>query len=244
MSRAMSNNAPSKRTKISFDRFNFHNIGRAVVELANAKQAQEAIQSLNKQLFKDAPLEVSHVSPGIMSHFPEDGTAEKNKAGHVPRFFFDDGNNAVEAVKPLLEGRRFMVQAQTPGWRPKGNETANKTSQRILSQHFGPFGIESISRISAFLGDKKPQPRLLCQIDFTTKEGADKAFEAINDTYIEDRRILLLPPKLAPWRAHQIGKLNPDLLKQLQEKDLAPLKTFEDKFTTPRTSRASPDRTA
>lgn len=149
-------------------------------------------------------------------------------------YVHDEGNNAAEALKPLLEGRRFMLQVQTPGWPRRENESSNKAAERIVIEHMGPFGIESIGDFRPFLGDKKPQPRMLCMIDFATQEGAEKAVEAINDTIIEGRKTILRPSNMAPWRAHQVGKVSPDLLKQLQEKDLAPLETYEDKFTAPR----------
>ena len=95
----------------------------------------------------------------------------------------------------------------------------------------GDYGLEAISAFQPFHGDKQPDPRFLCFIDFKTKTGADQAVQALHDSEIEGRRVWLQNVVLAPWRAHQIGKVDPSVLAMLQEQGIAPMKTFENKKT-------------
>lgn len=84
--------------------------------------------------------------------------------------------------------------------------------------------------MAPFYGDLKKKPQFLCFIDFETKGGADQAAEAFDNKEIEGRKVRLQPCKLAPRRAHQIGKVDKALLIQLQEKGLASTEPYEDKF--------------
>jgi RNA recognition motif-containing protein len=222
MSRALANNDPSKKMQLRFDRFTFQNDRRCFVELASEQQAQDAIQRLQKKKLQGQTLVVKP----LVENFIWGRNSEEGRLSS--RHFFDEGKNAAEAIKPLLEDRRYMLLVQTPGWQDskKTNEAANE----VLEKHFEPFGVETRSMLRPMFGDKKPEPRLLCFIDFTTKEGAEKAVEAIHEKTIEGRRTKLLSCKLSAWRAHQIGKVDAGLLKQLQEKEIAPKETREDRF--------------
>lgn len=144
----------------------------------------------------------------------------------------DEGNAAQEAARPLFEGRRKMLSVQTPGW--CGEDTPAflciSNALVIMERYFGKYGVEAISdpTLSHYPHKAKgSHPHLLCLMDFKTKEGADNAFEELNDTKIEARRILLDVPVPSPWIAHQIGKVSPTVLAQLQEKGLAPRETYE-----------------
>ena len=213
--------------QLSFDRFTFRNDGRCFVELADDQQAQEAIQRLSKaKLFKQ-PVRVQAAWPSF--RWVQD--VHVTEEGGVSRYFYQSNegkNEAAEAVKPIIEGRRCLLQVQPPGW--ASDKTANETARQVIKEHMGKFGIATISSMSAFYGETKKDPRLMCWIDFVTKEGADAAIKEINNTEIQGRLTKLLVSKMAAWRAYQLGKVDPEALKQLQEADLAPKEINENKF--------------
>jgi hypothetical protein len=90
----------------------------------------------------------------------------------------------------------------------------------------GDYGIEAVGGFQPFHGDKQPLPRFLCLIDFKTTSGADQAVQALHESEIEGRTVWLKNCVLAPWRAYQIGKVDPSVLAVLQEKKIAPMETF------------------
>jgi hypothetical protein len=128
-----------------------------------------------------------------------------------------------------------MLQVQTPGWSNK-----NKANREAINKHLGSFGIEAIGGTSSFYGDKKPEPRILCFLDFATKEGAEAAIKAIHGTEIEGVRVSLRLSRLAPWRAHQVGKFDMAALQKLQKAGLAPTETHPDKFIKKRDGATKP----
>ncbi|CAO2658501.1 Nn.00g062240.m01.CDS01 [Neocucurbitaria sp. VM-36] len=151
------------------------------------------------------------------------------------RYFYEEGSGPSDALRPLFEGRRMMLSVQTPGWGAQdvNLSTRNKTAMAIIDQYLSKYDIESVGGLHPFYGDKKGNPRLLCFIDFKTKAGADQAVAEVHDTEIEGRRTWIQPSAPAPWRAHQIGKVDKALLAELQEKGLASRETYNDKFITP-----------
>jgi RNA recognition motif-containing protein len=231
MSRAFSNNAPSKKIQIQHDRFSFTNRGSCFIELASEQQAQEAVQKLNGKKFMDSKLAVTPIKEdfiwGGSPNSPENVTNE--------RYFLDEGNQAAEAIRPILEGRRYILKVATPGWASKDqSENQNQVARRLIAEHFGPFGLEAVGQLSVFYGDHKSHPRMLCMIDFKTQEGAERAVAALDNTEIEGRLTQLVVSRPAPWRADQMGKVDKSLLKALEEKGLLDEPVREDKFRTKR----------
>jgi RNA recognition motif-containing protein len=216
--------------QLRLDRFTFKNDTKCFIQLANDHQAQEAIQRLNNAKLHGKPISVKPLGAGFQWSRPD----RAGKDRETSRSFFqfnEEGNEVAEALKPLLEGRRCILRVQPPGWGSKqGTMSKNKAARQVVNKYMGQFGIEVVGGMSAFFGDKRDEPRLLCIIDFATKEGAEAAIKAINNTVIEDRRTLLEVSKMAPWRAHQVGLVDQKLLKQLQEADLASQKTYPDKY--------------
>jgi hypothetical protein len=153
---------------------------------------------------------------------------ERNPYGS--RYFQEEANTAREAIRPLVEGRRYMLSVQTPGWTKDRVAVQIDNAYRIIQQTFDKYGVETIGAISPFYGDKKAKPRLLCFLDFTTKEGAENAVRDHHDTEIEGRLTWLQRSGPVAWRAHQIGKVDQELLADLQEKGVLPEKVHEDKF--------------
>ncbi|KAF1849648.1 uncharacterized protein K460DRAFT_298271 [Cucurbitaria berberidis CBS 394.84] len=221
-----------KRIQLRLDRFTFQNDTMCFVELGSENQVSEAVQTLNGSVFLNKKV--------VVRPAKEDFTFghQRNLTNMVggSRYFYQEGTSAYEAGRPLIEGRRMMLCVQTPGWGAKDMvvSTRNKNAMSIIDQYFGKYGIETLGALHNFYGDKKENPRLLCFLDFKTKEGADQAVAELHDTEIEGRRTWLKISEPAPWRAHQIGKVDEALLTELQEKGLAPRETYNDKFLTPK----------
>lgn len=197
------------------------------VELGDEKQARKATEILShkrlldEKIFVKTPL--NHGFYWTQGSKPDAGTSGS-------RYLPQDEESPALAVKPLLEGRRVMLSVQTPGWGDGATSTRIKSSREVMQNHLGRYGIEAISGISPFHGDKTPNPRLLCFLDFETKEGADAAIEAFHDKEIEGRKVWLQISKTAPWRANQMGKVQKEVLVALQEKGIVGQEVYEDKF--------------
>jgi RNA recognition motif-containing protein len=216
----------STNLQLRLDRFSFQNDKRCFIEFASEEQAQKAIDTLHGAEFMDNKLVVLPLKEDFVW-----GDVRDQDSGRNSRYFYDQDANASEALKPLLEGRRMLFSVQPPGWLDASSSVGhNKFAKQVIEENFGKYGVEAIGGLQPFHGDMKPQPRMLCFIDFTTKRGADQAVEAVHDTDIHGRRVWLQQSILAPWRAHQIGKVDQELLAQLQEQGLAPKTLYEDNF--------------
>lgn len=172
----------------------------------------------------------------IVRMMKEDFTWNPTEDLANPRYFYDEGTGARDAVKPWLEERRMVLSVQTPGWGPQDGVvgTRNKEALKIIAKYFGKYDLECKGGLSPFYGDKQNNPRLLCFLDFKTKQGAQDAAREYDDKEIEGRKIWLRPSKPAPYRAHQIGKIDQIVLAELQSRGIAPQETYEDKFNTPK----------
>lgn len=193
------------------------------IELSSEEEARKAVKALHNTEFKNGHWKAVPVKG--------DFVWAKSKSGEMAsRNFIDEDSNASEALRPLIEGRRKLFRVQPPGWGQANSSSGhNELARRFIRDHLSKFGIETISSMEPFFGDKLSHPRILCSIDFTTRDGADQATKYL-EPEIEGRKVELLPAKLAPWRAHHVGKVNAALLAELQEKGLAPKETWEDKF--------------
>ena len=216
------------------DRYSFQNDTRCFAELGSEAEAAKIIAELNDAEIQRKKLIVRP----LKDDFVWGPVQDKRDHKYGTRYFFDEGPAAaLEAVRPLLEGRRLMVRVQTPGWTSNASIARQKQNAlRILEEQFAKHGtIERLSDFAPFYGDKKKEPRILCFIDFATKEGADKAIENIHDTQIEGRLTWLMRSETNQYRSHQIGKVAPEALKQLQERGVAPKDEdlHEDKFVNP-----------
>ncbi|OAL47100.1 hypothetical protein IQ07DRAFT_589976 [Pyrenochaeta sp. DS3sAY3a] len=225
-----------KRMQIRLDKFTFHNDTMCFVELGSEQQAADAVESLNNSQFQASTIIAKILKPDFVW-----GPLTARQTGAASRYFFDEGNGAEEAVRPLLEGRRKMLSVQTPGWGdPKGTVSeANATAIEIIHNTFDKYGLECVGSLRPFYGDKKSKPRMLCHLDFKTIEGAEKAVRDLDDTEIAHRRTWVKNSEPSAWRAHQIGKVNPALLTQLQEAKIAPEETYDDLFNAPKEDRPS-----
>ncbi|KAI4919477.1 hypothetical protein J4E90_001612 [Alternaria incomplexa] len=220
--------------RMRLDRYSFQNDTRCFAELGSEAEAAKVIAELNDTEIQRKKLIVRP----LKEDFVWGPVQEKQDHKYATRYFFDEGPAAaLEAVRPLLEGRRLMVRVQTPGWTSNASIARQKQNAlRILEEQFAKHGtIERFSDFAPFYGDKKKEPRILCFIDFATKEGADKAIENIHDTQIEGRLTWLMRSETNQYRSHQIGKVAPEALKQLQERGVAPKdeELHEDKFVNP-----------
>jgi RNA recognition motif-containing protein len=212
--------------QVRLDRFTLQNDARCFVELASEEQAQKAIKVLNETEFMHGKI----LAMPLKEDFVWGAVHEKDST-RSSRYFYENQMSPAEALKPLIEGRRRLLSVQTPGWLSEYSSVGhNEHALKVIEEHFGKYGIEAISSLQPFYGDKKLKPRMLCSLDFTSKSGADQATEALHDTSIQDRKIWLQPTKMSPWRAHQVGKIDQALLAELQEKGLASEETYEDNF--------------
>ncbi|KAI2474789.1 hypothetical protein Ptr902_04717 [Pyrenophora tritici-repentis] len=223
-----------KKLQMVIDRFNFCNNSFVFAELGSEEEAKRLVEqwgnltSLHKYMGG-----VQHIKPDfVWSRLPSE-TREICPTSK-PRFFIPQGSTTRDALRPLEEGRRMMLSVKTPGWFPKlrvgeAREKNFEVIGRLLSKH----GIEAISGHAPFYGDMQQMPRLLCMMDFETKEGAEKASLEIHDTVVEGRLTWLRPAEPAPWRVHQYAKYDPEYVAELQEKGLVTKETYEDKFVNP-----------
>jgi len=213
------------------DRFSFHNDTYCFLELGSQKEVDDAIKLLDKMILHGKSIVAQPLKPGFQW-----GLIEKNRAPYASRHFLAEGNAAEDALLPMVEGRRMLLSVQTPGWAADKATLgeAKAYSIEVIQQNFDKYGIERLSELSNFLGDKKANPRMLCMIDFTTKEGAERAAAEHHDTVIQDRLVWLKLCEPAPWRVHQFSKFAPKLVADLQEKGTFTKDAYEDKFVNPR----------
>ncbi|RAR12621.1 cytochrome P450 [Stemphylium lycopersici] len=219
-----------KRLQMRVDRFSFQNDSYCFLELGSQKEVDDATKLLDKIVLHGKPI----IAQPLKSDF-QWGLIAKSQSPYGSRYFLDEGNAADDALLPLVEGRRMFLSVQTPGWAPKSTVSGAKDySIEVIQQNFDKYGIERLSDLSLFHGDKKANPRMLCMVDFTTKDGAERAAAEHHDTVIQDRLVWLRPCEPAPWRVHQFSKFAPKLVADLQEKGTFTKEAYEDKFVNPR----------
>ncbi|KAG9190557.1 hypothetical protein G6011_08645 [Alternaria panax] len=221
-----------KRLQMRVDRFNFHNDTMCYVELGSEAEATKVIEELNGLEEQSTKLIVKP----LKADFIWGNAGKRNVEPYGSRYFYDEGTAASDALRPLLERRRLILSVQTPGWSAGERiSVAKRNATAIIERYFGKYGIESIGDMSTFYGDKKANPRMLCLIDFKTKEGAENAVNDHHDTQIEGRLTWLKHSEPAAWRSHQIQKVSPEGFKALQEIGVVPegQNVYEDKFVNP-----------
>ena len=212
------------------DRFTFQNDTQCFIELGSAAEAKEAIEQLNKVEIHGKKI----VAKPLKDNFRWGSVEDTSKSPFGSRYFFDEGNAAEEALLPLKEGRRTMLSVQTPGWSPKTPiRVARDNALNIIGQNFSQYGVERVGDISPFFGDKKTKPRMLCLIDFKTKEGAEQAIKEKHDTEINGLLVWLKQSEPSAWRQQQYWKTAPPQVEALQEEGIFSKEMYEDKFVNP-----------
>ncbi|KAF1833356.1 hypothetical protein BDW02DRAFT_570137 [Decorospora gaudefroyi] len=219
-----------KETLLRLDRFTFHSDTRCVMQLGSKEEATEAVRQLNETELHGHTINVMPVKEDF---YWEDTTFMSQDTIEANRYFYDKGNGAYEGLRPLLEGRRVMLAVQTPGWTSDIVSVQTNNARRIIKEYIGKYGIEALGFMRPFFGDRKQQPRMLCFIDFTTKEGTEKAIEDLHETEIEGRPVWLTLSEPAPWRLYQFAKVAPQLIADLQEKGVFSKEMHEDRFANP-----------
>jgi RNA recognition motif-containing protein len=211
------------------DRFTFHNDTMCFVELGSKEEAAKAVERLNGTELQGKKIVVQP----LKAEFQWGPQGERNSSPWGNHLFYDEGDGASKALRPLAEGRRFMLRVATPGWTADNVSNQKKDAIRIIQQTFDKYGVEKVSQIHPFYGDKKKNPRLLCFMDFKTKEGADEAVRNHHDTDIEGRKTWLTPCSPTSYRAHHMAKVAPQLAIDLQEQGILTKETREDLFVNP-----------
>jgi RNA recognition motif-containing protein len=210
------------------DRFTFHNDTKCYVELGSEEEAAKAVAQLHNVELQGKNIVVTP----LKADFQWGAVADKSGSPYGSPFY-DENNGAQGALRPLIERRRIMLQVQTPGWTTDLVNKQTKNALRIIEQTFDMYGVEKVGPIHPFYGDKKQKPRLLCFMDFKTKEGADEAIRNHHNTMIEGRLTWLTLSTPVSYRTHHIQKVAPKLVADLQEQGLLPKETREDKFINP-----------
>lgn len=193
------------------DRFTFETDSSVFVELASEEEAKKAIEALDGQKILERSLKVNPLS----ETFYWDSGFKKDQ-----RIFFYDKDAASQAVQGLIDGRRYRFYVENPGWVAAKNEGISSQAKRreIVMNALAPFGVEALGRINPIWNsDRRSASTILTVLDFETKEGAERAVEALNDQIIEGKRVQLKPFSVSARRAEQIGKLDKNVLAQLQQ---------------------------
>lgn len=213
------------------DRFTFQNDTMCFVELGSSEEVQRAVKKLNQAKLQNKSIIVKPLKDDF--YWGHQETSQSLPYGS--RFFNNEGGDAAqEALRPLAEGRRMILSVKTPGWSPNAKiSEARQNAHKIIEENFGKYGIERLSDMSVFFGDKKENPRLLGWIDFKTKEGAEQAAAEKHDTEINGRLVWLRASSPSKWRVQQYWKSAPQLVQDMQEKGTLSKEMYEDKFVTP-----------
>ncbi|KAL1655333.1 hypothetical protein SLS61_002220 [Didymella pomorum] len=198
------------------DRFTFENSTSVFVQLGNEEQVQKAVKSLDGLKLGKNPRTLK-VSPLA------DTFTWKADDRMKQRYFLYDATAASEAIRPLLEGRRYTFHVETPGWRfnKVADKTMNGQRQEVLDRAFEPFNVEVLGGMNPVSMHKGASMWFLTCVDFATKDDAQRAVDALNNSVIEGKRVELRPySSFTPKRVEQIGKVDKGVLAQLQEAGL------------------------
>ncbi|KAE8822244.1 hypothetical protein HRS9139_10265 [Pyrenophora teres f. teres] len=185
-----------------------------------------------------------------------DGFTVKKFQMQIDRFTFRNNTLAFAELGSEEEAKRFVQQWSngTPShkqirvqhikpdftWARPDQETRrrfpNSKPRYIFAQGNAPHDILRVLEEGRrrMLSVKTPgNPRLLCFIDFETKEGAENASREIDDTVVEGKLTWLRPAVPSGWRVDQYAKYDPEYVAELQEKGVLSKETYEDKFVHP-----------
>jgi len=216
---------------MQIDRFTFHNNTIVFVELASKEEAERIVERWGKGTSLSEGLRVRPIKDDF--HWGEADLGGQTVA-FKSRYLIAQGSAARDALRTLEERRRMMLSVHTPGWSPESAvSVARENALRIMERLFSKYRVESIGDIAPFYGDKQGTPRLLCMVDFATKEDANNAAKEIDDTEVEGRLTWLRRSKAAAWRTHQYAKFEPEYVAELQEKGVLTKETYEDKYNNP-----------
>ncbi|KAF3044794.1 hypothetical protein E8E12_010676 [Didymella heteroderae] len=203
-----------KKLQFRVERFTFQSDTCAFVELGGKEQVQKAVKALDSLKLGTRTLKVSPLS----DTFYWDSGFKKDQ-----RFFFYDTTTPSQAIQGLLEGRRYTIFVENPGWPTKkdADKSVNVQRRELLNKVFEPFNVEAFGGINpVWKTDKRNNMTFLTHVEFATKEDALRAMDALNNTVIEGKRVELRPHTIIAKRAEQIGKVDEGVLTQLQEAGL------------------------
>jgi len=213
------------------DRFTFQNNTIVFVELASKEEAGRIVEQWGNGTSQSEGLRVRAIKDDF--HWGETDMGNQTTPFRS-RYIIAQGSAPRDVLRALEESRRMMLSVQTPGWSPNtAVSVAKEEALRIIGRLFSKYRLEGISDISPFYGDRQQRPRMLCVVDFETKEDADNAAREIDDTEVEGRLTWLRPYEASAWRTHQYAKFEPEYVAELQEKGVLTKETYDDKFNTP-----------
>ncbi|KAF2690631.1 hypothetical protein K458DRAFT_382194 [Lentithecium fluviatile CBS 122367] len=203
--------------EMRMSRFNFYNDRFAFVELANEEQARKAAELLNEKELLGEQVIVKQLHPEYV------WGSDKYQGKYEQKLIMDDAG-ITTALQPIIDNRRLVFKVTPPAWADLAAKILdrNAANLEVVKSTLEPFDVESIGQVSPNWGDKGSAPRYLCFVDFKTKEAADEAIRTLSGTMVQGREISLEPHEMPPWKAFQLGKVDKEKLKLLQEKGLAP----------------------
>lgn len=194
------------------DRFTFEGSSAAFVELGSEEQVHRAVKALDGLRISKRPLRVSQLADTF------EWDAENRMRS---QYFVYDAAAASQAIQPLLEGRRYTVFVEKPGWisERKVAKSAMQQRREILDRMFQSFNVEAMGGINpAWKFSKAVDMIWVTFVDFRTKEDAQRALNTLDDSIIEGRRVELRQySTIHPRRAEHIGKVDKGVLARLQE---------------------------
>lgn len=207
----------SKKLQFRVDRFTFQCDTAAFIELGSQEQVQKAIKSLDGTTFNGRTLRVSQVAD---TFYWDSGFKKEH------RFFFYDAATSTRAIQGLLDGRRYVLYVENPGWvHPIDGKSIAASRRDIVETAFQPFNVEVFGSMnSVWKVDKRSSSTFLTYIDFATKQDALRAVDALNGTIIKGKRVELRPYTIVEKRAEQMGKVDRGVLAKLQDAGLLPTK--------------------
>lgn len=214
---------------MNFNQFTFRTDPILFAEFATPEQAQEAASKLNDRpsLGQEA-VGAEIVSPDF----------QWDMSSFAPELYWKQAcgpEGISKAVTPLLEQRRVVFSVIPPGWAGLNQKVSirNAHNRQVVINSLRKYGVDSVGPAGVNWGDKAQKPKFLCLVDFTTREGAEQAIKDLDKQMVEGKEVGLRLATVGIRKGHRIGKLDRGLLKQLQEKQLAPEGVDDDLLSRP-----------
>ncbi|KAF1926146.1 uncharacterized protein M421DRAFT_423136 [Didymella exigua CBS 183.55] len=205
---------PIKKLQMRIERFTFQSDTSAFIELGSKEQVDKAVKALNNQKVNGRTLKVTPMS----DTFYWDSGFKKHQ-----RFFYYDATTPSQAIQGVLDGRRYRLYVENPGWVPEVDEAMSVNAKRreVINKAFEPFNVEAIGAVHpVWKKDGRGHKTFVTHIEFSTKEDAQRAVDALNDTVVEGKLVELKPFTVIGKRAEHIGRVDKGVLAQLQEAGL------------------------
>ncbi len=196
------------------DRFTFRSGTNAFVELGSEEQVQKAVKTLNGQQLENRTFVVRPLTQDFVW---ETGFKKEN------RMFIYDAETPSQAIQGLLDGRRYRLYVDRPGWQVErnGGKSVNAQRREITRELLGPFGVETIGGLNPTRNKGRwKAPMFVTYVEFTSKDSAEQAVEALDGQVFKGLKVYLRRHTVTPQQAEQFGKVDMSLIAQLQQQGI------------------------